>query len=58
MKEKWVIEFDWRSDEGEGAPRLVGLFDSSDEAHQWLDSLSGVDFEANARPVAIVEASP
>lgn len=39
----WAVEFDYRSDSG---PRLVGPFDTREQAQEWTDGLRGPRWEA------------
>lgn len=43
MTEQWVIEYDYRSDNG---PRMVGPFPSRQAAEAWADTLRGPGWEA------------
>lgn len=43
MKRQFAVEFDYRSD---GGARLVGPFDTKEQAEQWTDGLHGPDWEA------------
>jgi hypothetical protein len=51
MPERYVVEFDYRSD---GGPRLVGTFGERAGAYAWLATV-GADYEANVGPIAITD---
>lgn len=49
MPDTFIVEFDYRSDDG---PVRVGPFDSREDADAWLESLPPMDWECNVAPLA------